>query len=54
MRTKHLELDDIGFIGDGRPMTEEETRMASAHIQAYKAKHKASKRKAKTRPKSKV
>ena len=32
MRTKDLELDDIGFIGIGRPMTEEETRVASAHL----------------------
>lgn len=54
MKTRRPDLDDIGFIGDGRPMTEDETRMASAHIQAYKAKHKASKRKAKARPKAKV
>ena len=39
MRTKDLELDDIGFIGIGRPITEEESKLASAHIQAYMAKH---------------
>lgn len=39
MRTKHLDLDDIGFIGTGRAMTEEESKQASAHIQAYMAKH---------------
>jgi len=49
MRTTDLELDDIGFIGIGRPMTEEETRLASAHIQAYMAKHPAPERKASKR-----
>lgn len=39
MRTKHLDLDDIGFIGTGRAMTEEESKLASAHIQAYMAEH---------------
>jgi len=45
MKTKEIELDDIGFIGIGRPITEEESRIASAHIQAYMAKHPAPKRK---------
>ncbi len=45
MRTKDIDLDDIGIIGIGRPMTEEETRLASEHIQAYMAKHPAPKRK---------
>lgn len=45
MRTKHPELDDIGSIGDGSSFTEEESKLVSAHIQAYKAKHPAPKRK---------
>ncbi len=45
MRPKDIDLDDIGIIGIGRPMTEEETRLASEHIQAYMAKHPAPKRK---------
>lgn len=45
MRTKNIDLDDIGFIGDGRPITEEETRLASEHIQTYKAKHPSPKHK---------
>ncbi len=45
MRTKNIDLDDIGYIGIGRPITEEETRLASEHIQAYKAKHPSPKRK---------
>jgi hypothetical protein len=35
---KKMELDDIGFIGTGRVITEEETMLISAHIQANKAK----------------
>lgn len=45
MKTQNISLDDIGFIGIGRPMTEEETRLASAHIQEDLAKHPAPKRK---------
>lgn len=45
MRTKHPDLDDIGHIGDGRSLTDEESQLVSAHIQAYKAKHTAPKRK---------
>jgi triosephosphate isomerase len=45
MRTKHPELDDIGSIGDGSSFSEEESKLVSAHIQAYKAKHPAPKRK---------
>lgn len=52
MRTKSIDLDDIGFIGDGRSMTNEESALVSAHIQAYKAEHGAggslAKHKAKT------
>lgn len=44
-RPKHLDLDAIGFIGIGRSMTEEETRLASEQIQTYKAKHPSPKRK---------
>ncbi len=43
-----MELDDIGFIGDGRPITDEESKLASAHIQAYMARHDAAKRKPKS------
>lgn len=35
---KKADLDDIGFIGTGRAITEEETMLISAHIQANKAK----------------
>jgi|GEM_PF-2587680 hypothetical protein len=45
MRSKNIDLDDIGYIGIGRSMTEEETRLASEHIQAYKAKHPSPKHK---------
>lgn len=45
MKSKNIDLDDIGLIGDGHPMTEEETRLASEHIQAYKAKHPSPKHK---------
>ena len=45
MRIKHPELDDIGSIGDGSSFSEEESKLVSAHIQAYKAKHPAPKRK---------
>lgn len=43
--TKSLDLDDIGYIGIGRSLTEEESKLASEHIQAYKAMHPSSKRK---------
>lgn len=39
MKTKHVDFDDIGFIGDGRSLTEEESKLASAHIHAYMVKH---------------
>lgn len=45
MKSKNIDLDDIGYIGIGRPMTEQETRLASEHIQAYNAKHPTPKRK---------
>lgn len=45
MRTKHPDLDDIGSIGDGRSLSEEESKVVSAHIQAHKATHPATKRK---------
>lgn len=45
MRTKDIDLDDIGYIAIGRPITEQETRLASEHIQAYNAKHPTPKRK---------
>ena len=37
-KKKKVDLDDIGFIGTGRAITEEETMLISAHILAKKAK----------------
>lgn len=50
---RNVDLDDIGFIGTGREITEEETMLISAHILAKKAKssvpiRSATKRKSKT------
>jgi hypothetical protein len=39
---KKVDLDDIGFIGTGRPMSEIESLLISAHIQAHKVKQSAS------------
>lgn len=49
MRTKNIDLEDIGFIGMGRPMTEEETRLVSASIKAFMATYKGPRYKA-TKP----
>jgi len=35
---KNLSLDDIGFIGAGRPMSKAESLLISAHIQVKKAR----------------
>ena len=34
----NVDLDDIGFVGTGRVISEEESMLFSAHIQAKKAK----------------
>jgi hypothetical protein len=47
---KQLELDDIGFIGTGRAMTEAESLLVSAHIQRSKAKRGAIKYRTKRSP----
>lgn len=42
-KKKNVDLDDIGFIGTGRPMSDMESLLTSAHIQAQKAKRTAAK-----------
>lgn len=47
---KKLDLDDIGFMGTGRAMTEAESLLVSAHIQLSKTERGAIKKRAKRSP----
>lgn len=38
-KTNDVSLDDVGFIGTGRPMTKAESLLISAHIQVKKARN---------------
>lgn len=38
MKNRSSDKEEVGYIGIGRSITEEETRLASEHFQAYKAK----------------
>ena len=46
-KKKQADLDDIGFIGTGRAMSEAESLLVSAHIQAAKAQRAAGMKKVK-------
>jgi len=50
MKSKQLDLDDIGHIGGGTPPTEEDFRNISAFIQARRAEREAKRKTTSKRP----
>ena len=49
MKTKNIDLDDIGHIGGGPPPTEKDLRAISAFIKAQKAKRRSARKSASQR-----